>query len=122
MSHKTPLSPVNKKDFPDITDEGLIWLDQVRHKSIDIKSVSFTFNPASVAASTTVEQTTAITGLSTADIVLRIIKPTLSAGLAVGQGRVSATNTLAITYINASTSAVDAGSEAYTLIYIKNSR
>ncbi len=122
MSYKTPLAPVNEKDFPEVTSGGLIWLDQVRVKSIDIKSVNFTFDPASVAASTTVEQTTTLTGLKKEDIVISVIKPTLTTGLAVAQGRVSADNVLSITYINASTSAVDAASETYTLIYIKNSR
>ena len=122
MSHRIPLAPFNPSTIPEITTEGILWMYQVRAKSVDIRVLEFTFDPASIAANTTVEQSTTITGLKTVDYILRIIKPTLDAGNAVGQGRVSATDTLAITYINASGGAVDPGSETYTLIYIKNSR
>lgn len=122
MSHRRPLSPPQKEDFPEVTDNGLIWLEQIGLHSIDIKVATFTFNPASVGANTTVEQTVTITGLKADDIIISIIKPTLEAGLGVLQGRVSATNTLAIQLINTTASPINAGSETYTLVYIKNSR
>lgn len=119
---RKPLPPVQKNDFPQVNDQGVKWLDLVRTHSIDIRQTTVTFDPASVAANTTVEQTVTVTGLKTDDIILSVNKPTLDAGLAVGGGRVSATDTLAITFINASVGAVDPGSEVYTIVYIKNSR
>jgi hypothetical protein len=48
---------------------------------------------ASVAANTSAEQTFTVTGLATTDKVF-VIKPSLSAGLVIGNARVSAANTL----------------------------
>lgn len=118
---RKPLPPVQDNYFT-ANEEGFKWLDLVRTHVVDIRSTTVIFDPASIAASTTVEQTVTVTGLKTNDIILRVIKPTLTAGIAVVSGRVSATDTLAITYINASVGAVDPGSEEYTVIYIKNSR
>lgn len=62
--------------------------------------LSATLSPAAVAAATVVEQTfTGITGLSPGMIV-QVNKPTTQAGLGVLTARVTANNTLAITFIN----------------------
>jgi len=119
---RTPIPLIQPKDFENISDEGLRLLDLVRRNAIDVRSVSFTFNPASIAASTTVVQTTTITGLKTDDIILRVIKPSHTVGIAVNDGRVTATDTLGITYTNASTGVIDPTEENYIVIYIKNSR
>lgn len=56
-------------------------------------------SPISVAANTAAEQTFTVTGLAVGDIV-GVTKPTTQAGLAIGNARVSAANTLAIEFIN----------------------
>jgi len=122
MSHRIPIPQLNHKDFPEVTEEGRLWLDLVRSRSIDIRVETFTFDPASLAANTHVEETVTITGLKTVDIVLAIVKPTFTQGFQVGQGRVSAADTLAIQIANGTGSASDPGSETYTLVYMKNSR
>ncbi len=81
-------------------------------------AVSLTINPASVAANTTAEQTFALTGLAVGDMVL-VSKPSLSAGLSVGDARVSAANTIAITFENHTAGAIDAGSETYQVLVIR---
>lgn len=48
------------------------------------------------------EQTFTLTGLATTDVILSVVKPTTQAGLGIGNARVSAANTLAINFINAS--------------------
>ena len=58
-----------------------------------------TQTPTSVAPNTTAEQTVTVTGLATGQAVA-VIKPTSQAGLAIVGVRVSATNTLAITFGN----------------------
>ena len=56
--------------------------------------------PASVAANTTAEETFTVTGLATTDALLSVIKPTAQAGLGIVGIRISATNTLGITFSN----------------------
>ena len=67
------------------------------------KFVKFTssLSPAIVAANTTAEQTFTITGLVlSTDIIVTVSKPTAQAGLGIVGWRVSADNTLAITFSN----------------------
>jgi hypothetical protein len=59
-----------------------------------------TLSPAQVAADETAEQTFPVQGLSVGDIVLAVNKPTAQAGLGIVGVRVSAANTLAITFAN----------------------
>ena len=69
---------------------------------------------ASVAAATSAEQTFTVTGLATTDRVV-VSKPSLTAGLGVVNARVSAANTLALTFMNASAGAIDPAAEIYTI-------
>jgi len=75
-----------------------------------------TIDPASVAANTTVEQTFTVTGVSSGDYILSLVKPTLTAGIGIGGYRCSADDTVAITFINATGGAIDPGSETYTIL------
>lgn len=56
--------------------------------------------PSAVSANTTAEQTFTVTGLAVGDMVAGINKPTTQAGLGIVGSRVSAANTLAITFSN----------------------
>ncbi len=60
---------------------------------------STTLTPTIVAANTTAEQTFTMTGLAVGDVI-SVTKPTLQAGLGIVNSRVSAINTLAITFAN----------------------
>lgn len=62
---------------------------------------NLTLSPVAVAANTTAEQTFATTGIGllTTDVVL-VQKPTAQAGLGIVGARVSASDTLAITFSN----------------------
>jgi hypothetical protein len=64
--------------------------------------LSPTLSPISVAPATSVEQTFTVTGLNMGDFV-DVAKPTAQVGLSLGNARVSAANTLALTYVNSST-------------------
>ena len=64
--------------------------------------LSVTLSPAALHATTTSEQTFTVQGLNVGDFV-DVSKPTSQAGLALGNARVSAANTLAITFTNLST-------------------
>lgn len=75
---------------------------------------SLALTPASVAANTTAEQTFAATGIGllTTDFVA-VDKPSAQAGLGIVNVRVSAADTIAITYINATTAAITPTAETY---------
>jgi len=64
-----------------------------------------TLSPSSVGANTTAEQTFTVNGLLTSDYV-NVTKPTTQAGLGIVNARVSAANTLAITFANATASPI----------------
>ena len=74
--------------------------------------------PASVAATTSAEQTFTVTGLQTTDAVF-VSKPSAQAGLAVATARVSASNTLAVTFVNASAGAITPTTETYQLMVLR---
>lgn len=81
--------------------------------------VQVSLNPASVAANTTAEQTFTVTGLVVGDQVI-VSKPTLTAGLGIVNARVSAANTLAITFINCTASPIDAAAENYIITWFRS--
>lgn len=68
--------------------------------------------PASVAANTTAEQTFTVTGLVAGSPVW-VNKPSAQAGLGIVGVRVSAANTLAITFCNATATAITPSTENY---------
>lgn len=73
---------------------------------------------ASVAPATSAEQTFTVAGLLPGDVVT-VVKPSLTAGLDVGNVRVSAANTLAITFVNATAAAIDPAAETYILVAMR---
>lgn len=81
-----------------------------------IKRYQPTIDPASVAANTSAEQTFTVTGLAVGEVVLAVNKPTADAGLGIVGMRVSAADTLALTFMNSTAAAIDAGSETYEVI------
>lgn len=77
-----------------------------------------TLDVASVAANTSAEQTFTVNGL-TVDMMVFVNKPDLDAGLVVGNARVSAANTLALTFGNSTAGAVNPASEVYKMFWFK---
>ena len=73
-----------------------------------------TLSPVSVAWSTTTEQTFSATGIGllTTDMVL-VQKPTTQPGLGIAGSRVSAADTLAINFINVTTTITPTAAEVY---------
>jgi len=79
--------------------------------------VSLVIDPASVAANTTAEQTFTLNGAATYHLPV-VMKPTATAGLGIVGARISAANTLAITFSNNTASPIDAGSETYVIFLV----
>ena len=67
--------------------------------------ISVTLTPAAIVLNTTAEQTFTVNGLLPGDMVL-VNKPTAQAGLGIVGSRVSAANTLAITFSNVTGSSI----------------
>lgn len=67
--------------------------------------LGLTISPAQVAINTTVEQTFTLQGLQLSDIVA-VTKPTTQAGLGIVNSRVTAANTIGITFVNATAGAI----------------
>jgi hypothetical protein len=81
-----------------------------------------TLSPAEVAINTTAEQTFTLNGLKTGDLVV-VNKPTAQAGLGIVGSRVSAANTLAITFANNTAGAITpTASEVYKVAVIRPER
>ena len=66
-------------------------------------SVSIT--PVSVAAATTVDQSFVVPGVRVGDFVIAG-SPTITTGIATGRSRVTAANTVAITFVNVTAGAL----------------
>lgn len=94
------------------------WLMNLWGMFPKVQTFTVTIDPASVAANTTAEQTFTVTGLRTQDIIT-VTKPSHTTGLGIVNARASASDVLAITYINCTGSPIDAGSESYLVASIR---
>lgn len=95
------------------------WFRRLRDTIPKMHHFDAAINPASVAANSTSEQTFTVTGVGTGDVVI-INKPTHTSGLGIVNARVSASNTVAITFQNTTASAIDAPLETYLIIVIRS--
>lgn len=114
-----------RRPVPQHPREGVVspnwdkWFNLVSNNSIRILDFHVTLNPASVSASTSEEQDFTVPGLGANDYVLNLTKPSLTAGIGIGNVRVKAADTLSVTFINATAGAVDPPSEEYLLVVIR---
>lgn len=67
-------------------------------RAFGVASVALT--PALIVLNTTAEQTFSVPGLKTGDVILSVNKPTAQAGLGIVNWRVSAADTIGITFSN----------------------
>lgn len=87
-----------------------------RGNVLKLFAVSVTFNPAAVATATTAEQTVTVTGVKVGDVVVSYNKPTNTAGAMPVNARVSAADTIAVTFVNPTAGSVDPASETWTFV------
>ena len=84
--------------------------------------ISVTLSPSAVAANTSAEQTFTVNGLEAGDHVA-VNKPSAQAGLGIVGARVSAANTLAITFGNFTGSSITpTASEVYKVLLSRPDR
>jgi len=91
------------------------WFQIIQALTFKHFVVAPTLDPASVSANTTSEQTFTVNGLTT-DMVISITKSSHTAGLVIGSARVSAADTVAITFGNLTGSSINPPSEEYKIM------
>lgn len=106
----------NKPPFS-IQEFTSIWRTWINNFWRRFNKYAVTFTPSSVGAGTTSEQTFTVTGLKAQSFVM-VNKPTHQSGLGIVNCRVSANDTLAITYMNVSGGSITPTSEEYRIIEI----
>lgn len=88
----------------------------VRGNVLKLFAVSVTWDPAAVATITTAEQTVTVPGVKVGDIVVAYNKPANTVGATPCMARVSAADTVAVTFVNPTAGSVNPGSEAWTFV------
>lgn len=99
---------------PTAAESYRVFGAQGLHVQPVMQEITASLSPASVAANTSAEQTFTVPGLI-AGTAITVDKPSLTTGLTMGGERVSAANTLAITFGNATANAITPPTEVYTI-------
>lgn len=95
------------------------WFSRLAEVMPLINEFRVSLDPTSVSANTTSEQTFTVPGINAVDIILSITKPTHTSGLGIVGHRVSAKDTIAITFMNTTVGSIDPGSETYIIIVLR---
>ena len=85
---------------------------------LNARIVSITLDPAALGTATSAEETFTVNGVKVGDLVF-INKPSATAGVGIVGARVSAENTIGITFMNATAATVNPASETYSLIVFR---
>jgi hypothetical protein len=88
----------------------------VRGNVLKLFAVSVTWDPAAVNTITTAEQTVTVPGVLVGDIVVAWNKPTNTAGAMPVNARVSAANTVAVSFVNPTAGSVNPAEEAWIFV------
>ena len=80
--------------------------------------LEFTYDPSSISAATTEQQTVTVPGVKVGDVVV-IIKGSLDSGVAIAGTQVTATDTVKITWVNATAAPVNPPSETYKCLWFR---
>jgi hypothetical protein len=98
----------------------MMQFEIIRHNQLPAATVqTASIAPISVAANTSAEQTFTVPNLIAGTFV-GINKPTLTPGIVIAGVRVSATNTLAINFMNINAAAIVPPTEVYSIVYSPN--
>lgn len=82
-----------------------------------LSALSVALSPSIVAANTTAEQTFTVPGVLASDVVVQVSKPSAQAGLGIVGTRVSAANTVGITFSNNTAAGITpTAAESYKLV------
>lgn len=113
------MAKLNNKPFPpvnsDITVMSALLSDLI--PLINVYEVSY--DPASVSANSINNQTVAVAGITTKDIIF-VNPPSLTVGLALVSYRVASDNNVQLTFYNSTGSSINEGSGIYKIIAFRN--
>lgn len=85
-----------------------------------LSAVSVALTPSIVAANTTAEQTFTVPGVVASDFCLGVSKPTTQAGLGIVNTRVTAANTVGVTFSNNTGSGITpTAGETYKFLLVR---
>lgn len=76
-----------------------------------------TVTPGTINANTSSEVTITFNGLKASDVCIQALKPTLTAGVDISNPRISADNTLKLTFQNSTASNIAVPAELYTFVF-----
>ena len=115
---ENPLSPPPKDSVVlsgnYFNNPWMAWLSRMRDHITRQSSYEVSFNPTSIAANTVSRQTVTVTGLTTADIIT-VNPPALTSGLELIGYRVSAADTVTLTFWNSTGGAIDEAAGTYLI-------
>lgn len=94
------------------------WFRRLQAAFARMQTYEAVIDPTTVGANTTSAQTFTVAGLSVYDIVT-VNKPTHTAGLGIVNARVSAADTLEITFMNTTGVGIDPPSETYSVVSVR---
>lgn len=94
------------------------WVERLTRNVPITGRVDVTIDPTTVSANSTSEQTFTVTGARDGDAVI-VTKPSHSSGLGIVNARVSGTDTVAITFMNATGSGINPPSEEYRVWLVR---
>lgn len=130
-----PVTNRLENDEGGISYEWEQWLQDLTSWQAQIIVFKAVLDPANKTAANTHEETFTITAVidedgnsisvgsrvivEVGDIVLKVIKPTLTAGLSVIGGRIDAQNQVTVEFTNPTGGALNPGSETYTFVILK---
>lgn len=83
-----------------------------------VNVISLTIDPASVDTITTAEQTFTLSGAKIGDIIF-VNKPSCTAGLGIAGARVTAVDTIGITFVNPTAGGINAASEVWNIAVVR---
>lgn len=96
------------------------WFSLTAKAMPKIQVFEATFDPAQVNTITTSEQTVTVTGvLLDRDVVLSVTKPTHTTGIGIVNARVSADDTIAVTFVNPTAGNINPPSETYVFVVMR---
>ena len=113
-----PMQSAVTTDKYQLTPPWQNWFSAVAQGHRSTQTLTAILDPVSVAANTVVRQTFIVAGLTTSDIVA-VNPPALTAGLEILNARVTATNTLQITFWNTTGAPIDDTANPYLILAVR---
>lgn len=118
---RKPLHQLHESDV-EASIAGHRWFDLVRGYVLDIRSAKVDIDPPSILSKASAVVSITVSGIKVGDDILTVCKPSLSSGLFVAHGIVTAEDSVDVLFVNSAATTVNDPEEEYTITYIKNTK